>query len=91
MKFYYPKYLRVNPSFAGLTVLDLTLLLTILFIASTFNLSAGKCLGLIALSIAISKIVTLKYPRGHFQLYYLKRSILDWRNDLLRLIQGVLV
>lgn len=91
MKFYYPKYLRSNPSFAGLTIIDLTLLLAVLFISSIFNLSSGMCLGLIAISVTTSKTINLKFPRGYFQFYFLKRSVLDWRNDLLRLTQGVLV
>lgn len=91
MKFYYPKFLRINPKFIGLSLFDLSLLLSTLFVASVLRFNAFTTLALIVVAIGISKIVSLKYPRGYFQFYHLKRSVLDWRQDLLRLTQGVFI
>lgn len=91
MKFYYPKFLKVGPNFVGLTIIDLILLVASLFFALVFNLTSIQCLILVFISIAFMKIISLKYPRGYFQLYHLKRSVLDWREDLIRLTQGVFI
>jgi len=91
MKFHYPKFLKKGPSFAGLSIIDLFILVAMLVIALFLNLSSMQTLGLVALVIGMTKLVALNYPRGHFQLYHLKRSILDWRNDLTRLTHGVFI
>lgn len=91
MKFYYPKFLKAGPNFVGLSIIDLVILVVSLFVALILNLNSLQSLGLIFVAIGISKLVTLKYPRGHFQLYHLKRSVLDWRNDLMKLSQGVFI
>jgi len=91
MKFYYPKFLKVGPSFVGLSIIDLILLVASLFVALVLNLTSIQCLILVFISIASMKIISLKYPRGHFQLYFIKRSILDWQEDLIKLTQGVFI
>jgi len=91
MKFYYPKFLKSGPSFIGLSIVDLILLVASLFVSLILNLSSLQSLGVIFLAISVSKLVTLKYPRGHFQLYGLKRSVLDWKSDILKLTQGVFI
>ena len=91
MNFHYPKFLRLGPSFIGLSIIDLFLLVIALLVSLVLNFSSLMALGLIVLAIGVSKLVSLKYPRGHFQFYFLKRSILDWREDILRHTQGVFI
>ena len=91
MKFYYPKFLKTGPIFVGLSIIDLGLMAVSLLLSTIFNLTSGQSLFLILGSIILSKIVSLRYPRGYFQHYFLKRSILEWRNDLMRLTQGVFI
>lgn len=91
MKFYYPKFLKTGPVFVGLSIFDLGLMAISLLLSTIFDLTSGQSLILILGSIFLSKIVSLKYPRGYFQHYFLKRSILEWRSDLMRLTQGVFI
>ena len=91
MKFYYPKFLKTGPVFVGLSIFDLSLMAGSLLLSTIFDLTSGQSLILILGSIVLSKIVSLKYPRGYFQHYFLKRSILEWRSDLMRLTQGVFI
>lgn len=91
MKFYYPKFLKTGPIFVGLSIIDLGLMAVSLLLSTMFNLTSGQSLFLILGSIILSKIVSLRYPRGYFQHYCLKRSILEWRSDLMRLTQGVFI
>lgn len=91
MKFYYPKFLKTGPNFVGLSIIDLVVLVVTLMVALVMNLTSLQSLGLVAIVIGICKLISLKYPRGHFQNYHLKRSILEWRSDLTRLTQGVFI
>ncbi len=91
MKFYYPKFLKAGPNFVGLSIIDLISLVLSLIVALILNLTSFQSLGLVGLVIGFGKIVALKYPRGYFQFYYLKRSILDWRDDLIKHSQGVFI
>lgn len=91
MRFYYPKFLKSNPNFIGLSIIDLSLVIIGLIASLFFNLSSFVALGIIVLSIGISKIIGLKYPRGHFQFYFIKRKALNWRDELLKLTQGILL
>jgi hypothetical protein len=90
MKFYYPKFLKKGPNFVGLSILDLMILIVALLVSVFMNLSSLQSLGAV-LAIAISKIVALKFPRGHFQHYFLKRSILHWQKELNKLSQGIFI
>lgn len=91
MKFYYPKFLKKGPNFVGLSILDLMILIVALLVSVVMNLTSLQSLGAVLLAIAISKIVALKFPRGHFQHYFLKRSILHWQKELNKLSQGIFI
>jgi hypothetical protein len=91
MKFYYPKFLKVGPKFVGLSIFDLFVLVFALFISLFFNLGSFQSLGLISLLIGMSKVVALRFPRGYFQFYFHKRRSLDWKDDLLKLTNGVFI
>jgi hypothetical protein len=91
MKFYYPKFLKVGPKFVGLTIFDLFVLVFALFISLICNLGSFQSLGLISLLIGMSKVVVLRFPRGYFQFYFHKRRSLDWKDDLLKLTNGVFI
>lgn len=91
MKFYYPKFLKSNPNFAGLTLIDLSLVMIGLIASLVSNLGSLVALGIIILSVGISKLVSTKYPRGHFQFYFFKKKALGWRDDLVKLTQGILL
>ena len=91
MKFYYPKFLKKGPNFVGLSILDLMILIAALLVSVFMNLTSLQSLGAVLLAIAISKIVALKFPRGHFQHYFLKRSILNWQKELNKLSQGIFI
>ncbi len=91
MKFHYPKFLKANPKFIGLSFFDLVLMLLALMISSFFHWGSMSALGLILVLVGMSKLATLKYPRGHFQFFLLKRNVLHWREELLKLTQGILL
>ncbi len=91
MKFYYPKFLKSNPNFMGLSFIDLALIMSSLTLSLILNLGSIVALVMIAISIGISKWIGFKYPRGYFQFYFLKRKALNWRDDLLKLTQGILL
>lgn len=91
MKFYYPKFLKAGPKFIGLTILDLFFLIFALLISLILNLSSLQSLSLITLLIGTSKFISLRFPRGYFQFYFHKRSVLNWRDDILRLTSGVII
>jgi hypothetical protein len=91
MKFHYPRFLKSNPNFVGLSILDLSLVMIGLITSLIFNLGSLFALGIIFLSISISKIIHFKYPRGHFQFYFIKRKVLNWRDDLIKITQGILL
>jgi hypothetical protein len=98
MKFYYPKFLKVGPKFVGLSIFDLFVLVFGLMISLILNLAPFECLGLIAVFIGVSKIISMRFPRGYFQLYFHHRSSISWRDQLGRLtslphglLNGVLI
>ncbi len=91
MKFFYPKFLKVGPKFIGLTLLDLFFLVCALLLSLILNLSSFQSLAIISLLIGVSKVVTLKFPRGYFQFYFHKRSALNWRDEILKLTNGVFI
>ncbi len=91
MKFYYPKFLKVGPKFIGLTILDLFFLVFALLISLIMNLSSFQSLAVLSLLIGTSKIISSKFPRGYFQLYMHKRSLLNWKDDILKLSNGVFI
>ena len=91
MKFYYPKFLKSNPNFVGLSIIDLGLVMTGLIGSLVFNLGSIWALGIIFVSIGISKIIGFKYPRGHFQFFFIKRKVLHWRDDIIKMTQGILL
>lgn len=91
MKFYYPKFLKVGPKFVGLSIFDLFVLVFALLISLVFNLGSFQSLALVGLLIGISKVISLRFPRGYFQFYFHKRSSLDWRDDLMKLTNGVFI
>lgn len=91
MKFNYPRFLKSNPNFVGLSIIDLSLVMIGLIASLVFNLGSLIALGIIFVSIGISKLISFKYPRGHFQLYFTKRRLLNWRDDLIKTTQGILL
>lgn len=91
MRFHYPKFLKSNPNFIGLSIIDLTLVMLSLTISLIFNLGSIVGLVLILISVGISKWFSYKYPRGYFQFYFFKKKALNWRDDLLKLTQGMLL
>lgn len=91
MKFHYPRFLKSNPNFVGLSVIDLSLIMIGLVVSLIFNLGSLVAMGIILLSIGIGKLINFKYPRGHFQFYFIKRKVLNWRDDLIKITQGILL
>jgi hypothetical protein len=91
MKFHYPKFLKSNPNFVGLSIIDLSLVMLGLIASLVFNLGSLLALGIIFASIGISKLISFKYPRGHFQFYFIKRKVLAWRDSLIKISQGILL
>ena len=91
MKFYYPKFLKVGPTFVGLSIADLFVLVFALLMSLIFSLSSFESLALIAVLIGASKFISLRFPRGYFQFYLHKRKCLDWKDDLLKITNGVFI
>ncbi len=91
MKFYYPKFLKVGPKFVGLSIFDLFVLVFALLMSLIFNLGSFQSLALVGALIGMSKIISLRFPRGYFQFYFHKRRSLEWRDDLLKLMNGVFI
>lgn len=91
MKFYYPKFLKKGPNFVGLSILDLVILIIALLVSVFINLTSLQSLMSVLLAITVSKLVALKFPRGHFQHYFFKRSILHWQKELNKLSQGIFI
>lgn len=91
MNFYYPKFLKVGPRFVGLSIVDLFVLVFALLMSLLFGLSSFESLALIAVLIGASKFISLRFPRGYFQFYFHKRRCLDWKDDLLKITNGVFI
>jgi hypothetical protein len=91
MKFYYPKYLKSSPQFIGLSIIDLFILVGGLLISLIFSFGTLATLSLIVTIVGGFKVLSLKFPRGYFSLYFLKRRTLFWREDYLKLVNGLLI
>lgn len=91
MNFYYPKYLKSSPQFVGLTLIDLLILVGGLLISLILNFEALTTLTLLVILIGGFKLLSLKFPKGYFSLYFLKKRTLFWREDYLKLNQGLLI
>jgi hypothetical protein len=91
MKFYYPRFLKTNPSFIGLSIIDLFILVGALAVAVLFNLGSLGSLLLIVISIGIFKVVVLKFPPQYFSLFFTKVETLRWKIKLRDVMNGVLV
>jgi hypothetical protein len=91
MKFYYPRFLKTNPSFIGLSIIDLFILVGALAVAVLFNLGSFGSLLLIVISIGAFKVVALKFPPQYFSLFFTKVETLRWKVKLRDVMNGVLV
>jgi hypothetical protein len=91
MKFFYPRFLKTNPSFIGLSIIDLFILVGALAVAVLFNLGSFGSLLLIVISIGIFKVVALKFPPQYFSLFFTKFETLRWKTKLREVMNGVLV
>lgn len=95
MKFYYPRFLKTNPSFIGLSIFDLFILVGALIVSVVFNFGSLGSLLMILVSIGCFKVVTLKFPPHYFGLFFTKSETLNWRAKIKSLmnktLNGVLV
>jgi hypothetical protein len=91
VKFHYPKHLKTSPHFVGLSLVDLVILVVGLLISLLLNLKTLTTLALLIVLIGGLKIISLKFPRRYFTLYYLKRKTLKWRDCYLKIIKGLLI
>jgi hypothetical protein len=91
MKFYYPRFLKTNPSFIGLSIIDLFILVGARVVSVLFNLGSLGSLILIVCSIGCFKFVTLKFPPRYFSLFFTKVETLRWKTKIKCLMNGVLV
>lgn len=91
MKFYYPRFLKTNPSFVGLSIFDLFVLVGALIFSVIFNFGSLGSLILILVSIGIFKIVALKFPPRYFGLFFTKSETLRWKTKVKGLMSGVLI
>ena len=91
MKFYYPRFLKTNPTFIGLSIFDLFILVGALILSVLFNFGSIGSLVIIILSIGTFKVVTLKFPPHYFSLFFTKVDTLRWSAKVRSLMNGVLV
>ncbi len=91
MIFKYPKHLKNLPHFIGLSIIDLFILVGGLALALIINLDSLKTLLLLFFLIGGFKLISLKFPRGHFSLYFLKRKTLEWKEKYKNLCKGKLI
>lgn len=91
MKFYYPRFLKTNPSFVGLSIFDLFIMVGALILSVVLNFGSIGSLVMIAVSIGIFKLVTLKYSPHFFSLFFTKTDKLKWRAKVRSLMSGVLI
>lgn len=91
MKFYYPRFLKTNPSFVGLTIFDLFVLVGALILSVIFNFGSLGSLIMIVVSIGCFKVVSLKYPPHYFGLFFTKSETLRWKAKVRSLMNGVLI
>jgi hypothetical protein len=91
IKFYYPRFLKTNPSFIGLSIIDLFILVGALVVSVLFNFGSLGSLFTIVLSIGTFKLVTLKFPPHYFSLFFTKAETLKWKTKVKIMMNGVLV
>jgi hypothetical protein len=91
MKFVYPRFLKSNPSFIGLSIIDLFVLVGALILSVLFNLGSLGSLLMIVAAISIFKVVTLKFPQHYFSLFFTKTETLKWKTKIKVMMNGVLI
>ncbi|MFA6236077.1 MAG: hypothetical protein WC635_02015 [Bacteriovorax sp.] len=91
MKFYYPRFLKTNPSFIGLSIIDLFIMVGALIIAVILNFGSLGSLIMVVMSIGCFKVVNLKFPPHYFSLFFTKTETLKWRTKVRAVMNGVLV
>ncbi len=90
MKFYYPRFLKSNPSFIGLSIIDLFVLVGALILSVLFNLGSVGSLLMIIGAIGCFKFVTLKFPPHHLSLFFTKTDTLKWKEKIKVMLKGSL-
>lgn len=91
MIFKYPKHLKNSPHFIGLSIVDLFILVGGLVLSLLIHLDSLKTLLLLFVLIGGFKLVSLKFTRRFFSLYFLKRKTLEWREKYKNLCKGKLI
>lgn len=95
MKFYYPRFLKTNPSFIGLSIFDLFVMVGALVMSVIFNFGSLGSLLMIVGAIGCFKFVTLKFPPHYFGLFFTKAETLKWKAKVKvvmnRTLNGVLI
>lgn len=91
MKFYYPRFLKTNPSFIGLSIFDLFILVGALVVSVLFRFGSLGSLLMIIVSIGCFKVVSLKFPPNYFSLFFTKSETLKWQAKIKSLMNGVLI
>jgi len=91
MKFYYPRFLKTNPSFIGLSLFDLFILVGALILSVVLNLGSLGSLIMIVMSIGCYKVMVLKFPPHYFSLFFSKAETLKWQTKVKNLMSGVLI
>jgi hypothetical protein len=91
MKFYYPRFLKTNPSFIGLSLLDLFIMVGALILSVLLKLGSLGSLVMIAIAVGCFKVVTLKFPPHYFSLFFTKNETLRWQTKVRGTLSGVLI
>jgi len=91
MKFHYPRFLKTNPSFVGLSIFDLFVLVGALILSVAFNFGSLGSLIMIIVLIGCFKVVSIKYPPHYFSLFFTKSETLRWKKKVRSLLNGVLI
>jgi len=89
--FKYPKHLKNSPHFIGLSIIDLFILVSGLVLALIVNLDSIKTLFLLFVLIGGFKLISLKFSRGYFSFYFLKRKTLEWKEKYKNICKGKLI
>ncbi len=90
MKFYYPRFLKTNPSFIGLSIIDLFVLVGALILSVLFNLGSVGSLLMIVGAIGVFKFVILKFPPHYLGLFFTKTETLKWKEKIKVMMKGTL-
>lgn len=91
MKFIYPRFLKTNPSFIGLSIIDLFILVGALIVSVLFKFGSFGSLLTIVFAVGTFKIVILKFPPHYFSLFFTKAETLKWKTKVKTMVNGVLV